>query len=457
MPQRIEVPGMGIVEFPDGMNDEAIAAAIKQNMPQRSVMDKLTGIGGERVQTWPERAVRGIGQSIASAATLPGDVLKGGASLPSSGAVPGSTEFGGPDSAGGRVADLAMLGTPVSPAARIGERVVAGEAKNLVAEKAKVPTTEELAKAGAADITAAKDSGLEITSSVLGDFSRKIQRDLFDRGIHPVDAEKAYAKLKELESAPADSFVTASNLQSLRESLGHTAQNFNPNAAKDQLAATLAIKELDKLLPSIAEKDVLAGSPAATAKLSERGRGNYAAGSRSNDITGALDRANTGILERAEVRAQASNSGRNIDNTIRQKVASALEKPKEVSGFSDAELEALNGVIAGGAGRNTARAIGNLLGGGGGWGQFGVGAAGVGTGAAFGGPVGAAVGAIPAVAGIGAKAIANALAKRELRKADELIRKRSPLYKERAENPAMRGDVQDMRALIARMLLDQQQ
>lgn len=36
MPQRIEVPGMGIVEFPDGMSDDQIASAIKQNMPKPS-------------------------------------------------------------------------------------------------------------------------------------------------------------------------------------------------------------------------------------------------------------------------------------------------------------------------------------------------------------------------------------------------------------------------------------
>ena len=36
MPQRIEVPGMGVVEFPDGMSDEQIAGAIKQNMQGQS-------------------------------------------------------------------------------------------------------------------------------------------------------------------------------------------------------------------------------------------------------------------------------------------------------------------------------------------------------------------------------------------------------------------------------------
>lgn len=36
MPQRIDVPGLGVVEFPDGMGDDQIAAAIKRNMPQQT-------------------------------------------------------------------------------------------------------------------------------------------------------------------------------------------------------------------------------------------------------------------------------------------------------------------------------------------------------------------------------------------------------------------------------------
>jgi hypothetical protein len=36
MPQRIDVPGMGIVEFPDGMNDAQIASAIQRSMPQQA-------------------------------------------------------------------------------------------------------------------------------------------------------------------------------------------------------------------------------------------------------------------------------------------------------------------------------------------------------------------------------------------------------------------------------------
>lgn len=44
MPQIIEVPGMGRVEFPDGMDDNAIAAAIKANMPQQQPRGMMQAI-----------------------------------------------------------------------------------------------------------------------------------------------------------------------------------------------------------------------------------------------------------------------------------------------------------------------------------------------------------------------------------------------------------------------------
>jgi hypothetical protein len=428
-------------QAPAGKPWEAYATEEK---PGRGLIDQALGLTGERVKTWPERAVR-------EALTLPKRMIDAAYSAPA-----GSREA--TEAMIPVAAETALTMSPVNPAIRAGDKIIPGAAKAFQAEKAIVPTTEELAKAGGESISAAKGSGLELNPQVLSGYSKDLQQGLFDgsmfgKTIHPVDAPATFAKLKEIENVPPGSIVTAANLQSLRESLQATAQNFNPAAAKDQLAATLAIKRLDSLLPSVAEKDILAGAPAATQNLFEAGRGNYAAGMRSNDITGVLDRANTGILERAETRAQAANSGRNIDNTIRSKVASVLEKPKEISGLSDEELAALNSVVEGGAGRNTARYIANLMGGGGGVGQSGMAAIGAGLGGAGGGIPGAIVGGvIPAVVGSGAKAIANALAKRDLRAVDELLRKRSPLFEERLANAEMKPASAESRAAAARFI-----
>lgn len=389
-----------------------------------------------------KRALSGVGSAVA----LPGDVFSG------------KTSIVGPDGHTNpevirRSAELAGLAMPINPAIRAGDRVVPGLAKSLTKKKPAIPTTEELAAAGKADMKAARDSGLEITSGSLANWSRQAQQDLFKDGIHPIDAKATFAKLKELEAAPAGSFVTASNLHSLRKSLQKTAQNFNQDSAADQLAASRSIRGLDGFLPSIDASSVLAGSPAATGRLFERGRGNYAAAMRSNEITGALDRANTGIIERAQARAQAANSGRNFDNTIRQKIASLLEKPKEISGLSDAEIAAFNRTMNGSLARNTARYVGNVLGGGGGFGQAFTGALGAGVGAMAGNVPGAIIGAgVPIAVGASAKAIANALAKKSVNGVDELLRKRSPLYQERLAASPMETKNLTNKELMARLL-----
>lgn len=431
----------------NGLPPGFVLAAPKQD---RSTFDVLTGAdGGERYQTWPERAIRGLVGSAVSAATLPGDVYRGRVDPLS-------------DEAIRRSADLASLATPINPAVRAGDMAIPGMARaGLVAGKARIPTAEELKRVGAQDINAARQSGLDVSASAVADRSRKLQQELFDAGVHPVDAPATYAKLKELESAPSDAIFTASNLQSLRSSFGATAQNFNPNAAKDQMAASRVIQSLDEFLPQLGAQDVLAGSPASTQALFERGRGNYAASQRSNDLTGTLDRARTGILERSEARAQAANSGQNIDNAIRQRVEAVLEKPKEISGFNDAELGALDQVVQGGPVRNTARYLGNLFGGGGGLGQFVTSAAGAGMGAglASGSSTAALVGAaVPVATGAISKALANQLAKRDLRLVDEMVRMRSPLYEQLMKDPALlqRPSTAGQQAVLRALLLSAQ-
>lgn len=72
MPQRIEVPGMGVVEFPDGMSDEAIASAIKANMP--ADLQPLTR--GEKFMQGAVDPINGGAQLLTK--VLPEGVVKAG-------------------------------------------------------------------------------------------------------------------------------------------------------------------------------------------------------------------------------------------------------------------------------------------------------------------------------------------------------------------------------------------
>lgn len=48
MPKLIDVPGIGVVEFPDGMDDKQIAAAIMQNMPAEKPTSPAESVGSMR-------------------------------------------------------------------------------------------------------------------------------------------------------------------------------------------------------------------------------------------------------------------------------------------------------------------------------------------------------------------------------------------------------------------------
>lgn len=86
---------------------EELLAAAEQPEP------KKFGLG----DTWPAR----VAKSIYSGLTLPGDVMSGKAKLPSMDAsVPGSVEYGSPESSGERVADMTMLASPIGAASRSG-------------------------------------------------------------------------------------------------------------------------------------------------------------------------------------------------------------------------------------------------------------------------------------------------------------------------------------------------
>lgn len=74
MAQVIDVPGMGRVEFPDGMSDAQMASAIKANMPKSVMADRIPGNAPAREQTGDivsSSAIRGI----AGLAGLPVDAL----------------------------------------------------------------------------------------------------------------------------------------------------------------------------------------------------------------------------------------------------------------------------------------------------------------------------------------------------------------------------------------------
>lgn len=348
----------------------------------------------------------------------------------------------------GRSLEFAGTFSPSTPGLRTGTGIVPGETQQVRQSVPAVPSADDLFAEAGRNFDAMRESGVDYASSAVKNTAQAVRSKLEEQGFDAEVAGKTHRILEKLSNPPENSVANIKGLHSARKTFGKIAQNFNDPT--DQAAATQAIRGIDEFIGSDNPASVVAGTASDAASALKAGNANYAAGSRSDTLTG-IDRA-------AGLRADAANSGANTGNAIRQRVTSALLKPKEIAGYSPEEIVALEKIVTGTPVQNATRYVGNLLGGGGGLGQMLTAAAGAGAGGAAGGSAGAAIGAA-APLGIGAisKAVSNALTKRALRAADEATRARSPLYeKMKAEAPLEVVRQARTEALIRALLMQQQ-
>ncbi len=377
--------------------------------------------------TWPAR----LAKSIYSGVTLPGDVVAGKAQLPQSANMPGGEQTGDMS----RVMDLATLASPAPP------RVAASLAKPVVG----APSRQELLAAAERGYDTARGTGVEVAPAAVKQMGETISANLEQQGINGKLAPKTFSILSEISKPPPGSTATISNFETIRRTLGNAAKDFqNPT---EQLAASKAIQHLDDYLANIPESAVVAGDAAAASKSLGEARGNYAAAKRSEQISDTIEQAN--------LAAKAANSGANIGNATRQRIKSILFSDRKSSGYNADEIDQLSRVVSGTRPGNTARTIGNLLGGGGGLGAAVYGLSGASGAIASGQPGVAALAALP-IAGYGFKKLSDASVNKQVRILDELIRSRSPLAESMAEQIGQQPKLSPSRQALIRALLESQ-
>jgi len=317
------------------------------------------------------------------------------------------------------------------------------------------PTAPELKTAGQAQLRAFGDAPVELSLAPLTNMATVAEPALQRSGFRPRTAPGTFDLLTELKQPDTGGWATGAtgpggtpsltmlDLQAIREDLQGTINDSrSPLAAhpKDFAAATATLKQLDDIIENMHRDpaNLTAGTAQdAVAAINnfQTGRANYLAGQNLNRMTGDLDRARTGVVERAQARAEAANSGANLDNTLRQRVETFMENRNNVAGLSDDALTALDRVVAGGAISNRVRDAANFLGGGKGVGSLVTGALSSAPATYSGRPVlGTAMGLAAPTAGIALKALENHLAQRRLNTALDTIAQNSPLYRERATN-----------------------
>lgn len=282
-----------------------------------------------------------------------------------------------------------------------------GKAVPVAAPAAAVPTIQELKLSAIHGFHSPEVNNLVLKPEALKEFSQGSQVKLDELGLDDTVAPTTHAILKKMQNAPDDAVVTGRNVVSARRSLQNAAKANDPS---ERAAATEAIDHLDEFLPN-AGKHVISGDLEKASSTLETARANYSAAMHAETIDKKAIAA--------ELRAAAANSGMNVANTVRQRMADILINPKQQRGFTKDQLAQMETIVRGTKTQNTVRYAGNLLGGGGGlW----AGLLGGGAGYATGG-----IGVFLPAVGYALKELSNKMTLAQAAKLSESIRSSAPL------------------------------
>ena len=407
----------------------------------------------------------GIVGAIKRAVTLPGQAMRG--------EVPVRGDDGRiTDEVIGRAAEMAAVTSPSNPGIRAGDRVIPGRSMARQRPDVRPPSAKQLLQTGSDQFDAMRATGARYSAADVKRMAETAMVRLNAEGYDDITAPRTFQSLRRLATPGEDEFVDIANLHSARRAFGKHAQNFNDPA--DQGAALRVMDAIDGFIarpdPNVSGPQARTGSSLSTELRTGGGLAGGANGDRARLAASLLDRANAnwsagrrsdsllGIERAADLRAAAANSGQNTGNAIRQRVASALLKQKDIAGFSPAEKDALERIVRGTRGQNMTRRVGNFLGGGqglGGMTAMGMGgAAGAGIGMSVGAPgAGGIIGAMAPVAiGAGLKGASNRMTQKALGAADAMVRSRSPLYEEMLRQTPMEAASPTRRASIMRII-----
>lgn len=388
---------------------------------------------GAGVTGWPWDIAKGSYETLKPAVMTPGQIVTGETPTPYSPG-PGTTA---PDPAVMQhAADIAMTFSPTSAAARAGG-VVPGMSWSYG-----TPTAQKLQRAADGGYAEVRASGLDFSTAATDRLTRNITDAYADKGIVSANSPQVHNIINgQLNSSPtgipglAPPPIGISGIQSARAALGRIEGS--TTNSEERLAASIAKNKIDDFLMNATPSDLagggtFTGDPSTVAQTLKEAGQNYATAQRANDISGALDRAVTGISEKADLQAASSAAG-SVDTAIRQKVRTFLQSEDNVRGLTDQQVGMLRGIVEGGPIRDKLRWVGDLLSGGATHGLAGAGLGGMAGMAGGGGLTEILAGGLGLpLLGRGMTNLADTMSQSALNRVETLIRQGAPLNQELA-------------------------
>lgn len=302
-------------------------------------------------------------------------------------------------------------GTAAEPYMRIAGAGLAGLAAERAAAsraaagaiKSNVPALDTLKGDTSAgyDALTAGNVATPLAAGKLDTIAADLKDTLNRKGIRPSNAAGIHNAVDEIKTPATAGSPDVADLVAARQSI----KNLLGDPSTNKAGAFIALNKI--------EKEIEAASPGTMSKLGELDK-NWSA-VRANE---ALDKK----IARADLRAAGADSGLNLGNKIRQKVADYLvsNEARYLSAENKAELEK---IVRGTWTQNGMRLLSNMMGGGGGIGSTLVGLGSAATGQATGHPE---MAALP-IGGLGLRLATNRSVAGQAARAAQGIRARSPM------------------------------
>jgi hypothetical protein len=318
---------------------------------------------------------------------------------------------------GSEAAGQAAQGTGAETAARILGGLFGGaagtRAANVGTAAEKIAPADVLA-AGSRGFKEARGSKVAVDPNDVLNLVDRTRTKLANEGAPPSLAGGANATIDELEASAnraidAGQPMSANDLVAYRQTMTNHTKFPSPNSAAAGMAKSVYDAWEKDTLPTLAD-------------VHQAAIANFREGSLGQAIANKADRATYG--------AAAANSGMNIENKLRQSLVSIVFDPRKLGRYSDETQQLMKEVVNGTKPLNALRAVGNLLGGGGGLAAASYGLAGAIPSLITGNPLHLLTAALP-VAGNITKRIGN---RATMRKMDEIAQQalaQSPYVQQR--------------------------
>src|SRR6185312_3126092 len=235
-------------------------------------------------------------------------------------------------------------GTSLEPYARVGAAIAGGGLASALSKSPELaaPSVDALKASYKAGIDHPDVKAVTFNPDSLADLHNTIRSDLENKGFRDRRETNTFGDVDDLlNQAPTGARAlgapaTVADVESIRKSLGKTAQQVGPDfrPTSDAAASSAAIKHIDNWFNNLKQPDLLSGDISKAAPILQDARGDYAAAMRADTIQKKIGNA--------ETQAGTTFGGGNINNATRQALRPLIRNDfAKASGYTDAEKQAL--------------------------------------------------------------------------------------------------------------------